>query len=195
MIHLAPHWNWPGMQGRTIRVVAYTNCECAALLLNGELLGTCAVEPGGHAEWQVTYAPGRLCAQGLRGGSVVCEDVQETTGPAAALRLTLESGGVRADGEDVAIITCDCVDAQGRHVPDAEPLVRFTCDERGTILGTGSDVADPVPPQCPDRRMCAGRIAVQVRAGTQPGEMLVTAEAGGLAPAVLSVALSEGGKA
>ena len=173
-------------------MVAYTNCPRAALLLNGELLGECDVAPGGHAEWQVPYAPGRLCAQGLREGKLVCEDAQETTGPAIALRLTLESGGVRADGEDVAILTCDCVDAQGRHVPDAAPLVRFACDGRGTILGTGSDVADHVPPQCPYRRMRAGRIAVQVRAGIQPGEMLVTAEAEGLRPAVLGVMLEEG---
>lgn len=192
VIHLAPHWNWPGMEGRMIRVVAYTNCPRAVLLLDGRLLGECDVAPGAHAEWQVPYAPGRLCAQGLRDGETVCEDAQETTGPAVALRLTLESGGVRADGEDVAILTCDCVDAQGRHVPDAAPLVRFCCDGRGTILGTGSDVADHVPPQCPDRRMRAGRIAVQVRAGTEPGEMLVTAEADGLRPAVLGVMLEKG---
>ena len=115
--------------------------------------------------------------------------MQETTGAPAALRLKLERDDVHADGEDIAILTCDCVDEQGRHVPTAAPFVHFYTNEKGSILGTGSDVCDHVPVTCPDRQMRAGLISVAVRAGTEKGGLIVCAEADGLAPAVLETEL------
>jgi len=189
MIHLLPHWNWPGMEGESIRVVTYTNCDYAELYLNGTKTGEQLVEPYTPAEWQVSYAPGRLEARGYRDGRLVCSDCVETSGPAVRLQLTLESPGVKADGEDVAILTCTCLDALGRPVPDAAPMVHFYTNELGSILGTGSDVCDHVPPQCPDRKMRAGRISAAVRAGSQKGRLMVRAEAEHLAPAVLWIEL------
>lgn len=189
MVHLLPHWNWPGWEGKTLRVSAYTNCDAVELFLNGASLGRHEVEPYGHAEWQVVYAPGKIEAVGYRQGQEVCRDVQETTGAPAALRLKLERDGVQGDGEDIAILTCDCVDEQGRHVPTAAPFVHFYTNEKGSILGTGSDVCDHVPVTCPDRQMRAGLISVAVRTGTEKGGLIVCAEADGLAPAVLETEL------
>ena len=207
MVHLLPHWNWQGMEGEEIRVSCYTNCDCVELYLNGELIGKQDVEKWSHAEWQVKYVPGCLEAKGYKNGELVAEDKQETTGAPVKLRLTLNSDGVVADGEDVAIMTCDCLDAEGRHVPTASPFVRFyvqgdaglnaslryingiaqTCN--GQILGTGSDVCDHVPVTCHDRKMRAGLISVIARAGVQKGTMYVVAEADGLEKAVLKVEL------
>lgn len=189
MVHLLPHWNWQGREGEPIRVSCYSNCDCVVLRLNGREVGAAALQPYDHAEWQVPYEAGRLEAVGYRGGEEVCRDVQETTGRAVGLRLRLESEGVRADGRDVAIITCGCVDAQGRHVPDAEPLVRFMTNELGEVVGTGSDVCDHVPVTCPDRKMRAGLVSVLVRAGRQAGALKVYAQADGLRAGVLSVEL------
>ena len=159
------------------------------LYLNGEKIGEKQVEPWGHAEWQVKYAPGCLEARGYRAGKMAASDQKETTGQAKKLRLKLERDHVQADGEDIAIITCDCVDEQGRHVPDADPFVRFYTNEKGTILGTGSDVCDHVPVTCPDRKMRAGLISVAVRAGMERGKLMVWAQADGLVPASLPVEL------
>lgn len=189
MVHLLPHWNWQGYEGQPIRVVAYTNCQAVELFLDGQPLGQRDVEPFGHAEWLVPYAPGRLTAKAYRDGACVCEDAVETTGEAVALRLKLERDGLLADGEDVAILTCDCVDAQGRHVPDANPMVRFYTNDKGVILGTGSDVCDHVPVTSHDRKMRAGLVSLVARTGTQPGGLVVTAEADGLLRAVLTIPL------
>lgn len=190
MVHLLPHWNWPGHEGMPVRVWAYTNCDRVELLLNGEPMGAREVDPFSHAEWEVPYKPGLLEAKGFVKGALVCEDKVETTGAPACLRLRLESGGVRADGRDVAIVTCDCLDAQGRPVPTASPLVSFAANELGTIAGTGSSVADHVPITCPQRRMYAGLISVLVRVKNSKGTLRVTAEAQGLRPALLSIELS-----
>ena len=126
MVHLLPHWNFAGREGEPIEVWAYTNCEKVALYVNGALFGEKDVERYGHAEFAVPYEPGCIEARGIRGGEVVCADRVETTGAAVRLRLTCNTPGVRADGRDVMLLTCDCVDAQGRHVPDATPMVRFS---------------------------------------------------------------------
>lgn len=189
MVHLLPHWNWEGMEDIPIRVYAYTNCEHVSLYLNGRCLGERTVETCGHAEWEVPYEGGRLEAYACRNGEQVAYDCVETTGPAVSLRLTLEREGVKADGEDIAIITCDCVDQQGRHVPTAEPFVRFYTNENGVLLGTGSDVCDHVPVTNHDRQMRAGLISLIVRAGCKRGTLLVWAQAQGLHTGVLAVPL------
>ncbi len=189
MVHLLPHWNWKGMEGDKIRVSCYTNCDKVTLALNGQEIGAREVERWGHAEWQVEYQPGTLTARGWRSGECVCEDTIETTGEAVSLKLRLERDNVKADGEDIAIITCYCVDEQGRAVPDAAPFVSFVANDKGQIIGTGSDVCDHVPVTCNDRQMRAGLISVAVRAGTEAGELVVRATAPWLAPGMLKVEL------
>ena len=39
VLTLVPHWNWAGKEGQPIKVMALTNCDKVALLLNGKPLG------------------------------------------------------------------------------------------------------------------------------------------------------------
>ena len=189
MVHILPHWNLSGREGEAVRVSVYTNCDSVELFQDGRSMGAQAVEPFGHVEWRLIYNPGSVRAVGYKDGEPAAEETVETTGRPVALRLKLERGGVRADGQDVAIITCDCVDSEGRHVPDAAPLVRFNTNGLGYVAGTGSDVSDHTPVTCPDRQMRAGLISVLVRAGEQAGMLRVYAEAEGLEPARLDIQL------
>lgn len=189
MVHILPHWNLHGREGEAVRVSVYTNCDSVELFQDGRSMGAQAVEPFGHVEWRLIYNPGSVRAVGYKNGEPAAEETVETTGRPVALRLKLERGGVRADGQDVAIITCDCVDSEGRHVPDAAPLVRFNTNGLGYVAGTGSDVSDHTPVTCPDRKMRAGLISVLVRAGEQAGMLRVYAEADGLESARLDIQL------
>lgn len=40
MLHIFPHWTWPGLEGREIDVWGYTNCDEVELFLNGKSLGS-----------------------------------------------------------------------------------------------------------------------------------------------------------
>ena len=82
VLHLFPHWNWPGREGQVIPVLAYTNCNIVELFLNGRSLGEKRLEfpaqgtSGGwntyalpgvnpttndlHLSWDVPYEPGVL---------------------------------------------------------------------------------------------------------------------------------------
>ena len=192
MVHMLPHWNWSGHEGEEIRVSVYTNCEKVRLYRDGQLVGEKQVEKWGHAEWQVVYQPGRLDCEGVNGNEVVCRDSVETTGPAAKLRLRSAYNEVSADGQDVVILTCDCLDAEGRVVPDASPMVQFNCNGLGTVIATGSDICDHTPPSCPDRKMRMGLISVLVRAGHTAGKLSVYANAEGLQGARAEIEVVEG---
>ena len=39
VVHIFPHWNWPGKEGDSIKVHCYTNCEEVELFLNGKSIG------------------------------------------------------------------------------------------------------------------------------------------------------------
>ena len=188
MVHLLPHWNWRGFEGEKIKVYAYTNCEEIELILNGKTLGKQQIEHHKHGEWYVPYEAGKLECKAYIGGEQVAYDAVETTGKAVALKLRLDNqGDVKANGQDIAMITCYCVDAQGKEVPDAEPMVHFTSNELGNIVGTGSSVADHTPVPSTYRKMYAGRIGVAVRTHKESGELKVYATAENLSSAVLTI--------
>lgn len=137
VLHLLPHWNWPGKEGQPIEVWCYSNQDEVELLLNGKSLGRKAMPPNGHVEWSVAYKPGTLEARGYRGGKWVKTEKVETTGPPARIVLTPDRKTISADGEDVSVITVSVVDSRGRVVPDASEDIQFST-EGGAILGVGN---------------------------------------------------------
>ena len=139
VLHLAPHWNWPGKDGQEILVQAFSNCKEVELFLNGESLGKQAMRPNSKLGWQVKYAPGTLSAKGFDArGNIIAETKEETTGEPAQIQLTLDRNVIYANGEDVAIFTVAALDAQGRLVPTAQNKINFSIDGAGRILGVGN---------------------------------------------------------
>ena len=137
VLHIFPHWNWPGKEGQEITVSANSNHEAVELLLNGKSLGKKAMPVNGHLEWSVVYQPGTLEARGYRGDKVVETTRVETTGAPAALVLTPDRTTINADGSDVAVFTVAVRDAQGRAVPIAANRVDFAITG-GRIIGVGN---------------------------------------------------------
>ncbi|MBR2042967.1 MAG: DUF4982 domain-containing protein [Clostridia bacterium] len=186
MIHLAPHWNWCGMEGEEIKVVAYTNCDEAELFLNGKSIGRNRIEKFGHGEWLVPFEKGEIKVLGYINGQRVAEDKNITSGKSYALKLRLENDNAVNAG-DIALFTCYVVDENGVEVPDAAPFVRFFSNNKGIIVGTGSDVCDHVPVNVPNRQMRMGRISVAVKLTGAEGELKLYAESDGLNKAFIKL--------
>jgi len=139
VLHLAPHWNWPGRQGQEILVQAFSNCKSVELFLNGASLGQQTMKANSKLGWQVKYAPGTLSARGYDdAGKVMAETKVETTGEAAQMQLTPDRKTINADGQDVTVFTVSAVDAQGRVVPVAQNKIHFAVEGRGSIIGVGN---------------------------------------------------------
>ena len=137
VLHIFPHWNWPGREGQTITVSANSNHEAVELFLNGKSLGKKDMPVNGHLAWSVVYQPGALEARGYRGGQVVETTRIETTGAPAQLVLAPDRATLNADGTDVAVYTVSVRDAQGRAVPTAANLISFEITG-GRIIGVGN---------------------------------------------------------
>ncbi len=197
-VHLLPHWNFRGEEGRPVTVRAYTNAASCELFLDGKSLGRVAASPFTPAEWIVPYCPGKLSVVAFNSdGQSVASDEKETTGMPASLRLRLENADdLTANGRDLALFTCCAVDAAGNEVPDASPMVSFSVSRGARLIGTGSDISDRIPPEAPDRKMRAGKITVAVlpcaprqKSGEKVDSVSFTlfAESAGLSTGVLTV--------
>lgn len=184
VLHVFPHWNWAGKEGQNINAWVHSNCEEVELFLNGKSLGRQAMPRNSHLEWKVNYAPGALVARGFNGGKLIAEAKQETVGAPAGIRLTPDRANIRADGEDVSILTVEIVDAQGRVAPVADNEVSFQVNGPGRIIGVGNgDPSCHEPDKSSQRRAFNGLAQVIVQAMKQPGEISLTASSPALAPA------------
>ena len=174
MAHIVPHWNFKGMDGQPILVPVYTNCEELELFLNGTSLGRKTIERYGHGEWNVPYAPGTLEVKGYCQGNLVASHTRTTTGEPKTLRLTADNP-CTANGTDVALFTCECLDRGGNVVPDAAEFVRFSTEEPARILGTGSDHCDHNNVTLPHRKMYMGKIRIAVKPAKGQSHSTLTA--------------------
>jgi beta-galactosidase len=181
-LHLFPHWNWQGQEGREIPVWVYANVDEVELLVNGRSLGRRSMPRLGHLAWKVAYAPGAIEARGYKAGRLVLTERRETTGPAAALRLVPHRPAIAADGEDVAVVRVEAVDAQGRTVPTANHGIVFRVTGAGRLAGVGN--GDPnclESDQAPRRSLFNGLAQLIVRAGKEAGEITIEASGEGAA--------------
>ena len=150
VLHLFPHWNWAGREGREIAVGCYSNHEAVELLLNGRSLGKKEMPRNGHLEWTVAYEPGTLEARGYRNGRVAGTCRVETTGRPSAVRLAPNRSLLAADGADVSVVCISVVDTDGRTVPTADNEIRFELQGPARIIGVGN--GDPGSHE-PDRNV------------------------------------------
>jgi beta-galactosidase len=183
VVHLLPHWNWPGLEGKSIPVWCFTNCDSVELFLNDKSLGEKQLDPRKslHVEWSVPYQPGTLRAVGRRGGAAVARDTVATAGPAAKLVLKPDRARIAADGDDLSFVAVQVVDKDGRVCPSAEHLVRFKLNGPATIAGV--DNGDPTNHESfkADRhKVFHGLGLVVVQATRIPGKITLRAESEGL---------------
>ena len=138
VLHLFPHWNWPGREGQAVEVGCYGNCDSVELKLNGRSLGKKDMPRNGHLEWTVSYEPGTLEAVGYRAGAPAEVSRVETTGAPASVRLVPNKTHLSNDGADAAVVRVEVLDDHGRIVPTADNLVTFEVKGPGRLIGVGN---------------------------------------------------------
>ncbi len=194
MVHIFPHWNWPGQEGKNVPIWCFSNCDQVELFLNGKSLGRLTMPEFGHLQWnQVAYRPGKLEAHGYRNGRLEARTVVETTGAPAALRVNTCRKQLIADGQDTAAIAVAVVDGLGRVVPTARNKVHFSITGPGRNAGVGNgDPSCHEPNQAPFRSAFAGLCMVLVLARRSDGNILLTAKSDGLVPVQLTIPVVRG---
>lgn len=214
MLHLFPHWNWQGREGRIVSVGCYTNCDTVELFLNGRSYGVKSYEfpregmeetygnyptrarelrttNDLHLSWDVPYESGTLRAVGRRDGSVAVVTEVSTTGVPHAIALYPDRVSLAADRRDVAHVRVEVQDAQGRVVPDADMEIAFALGGEGRLIGV--DNGDPFSHEgykASHRKAFHGLCQALLQSTARPGQVRLTASAPGLQPATLSLVVS-----
>ncbi len=189
VLHLFPHWNWPGMEGQEIAVWVHSNLDKVELFLNGQSLGAQETKKDSHLAWIVKYAPGVIEARGYKDGKQAMTTRRETTGAAAKLVMKPDREQISADGEDVAMFAVEVHDAQGRVVPVADNEVTFRVSGSGRLIGVGNgDPTNHESDKAGSRRAFSGLCMAIVQSAKTGGKITVEATSPGLSPASATIA-------
>lgn len=175
-------WNWPGWEGKPIEVEVYTKQPEVKLYLNDKLVETKAVsrETQFKAVFKLPYETGELRAEA--GGKSV---TLATAGEPARLRLTADTPSLRgraevgpiitADGQDLAYITVEVVDKDGRVCPDAAIPCEAIVKGQGQLLAFASaDLKDREPKTTSRATTWKGRALLVVRSNKSKGNVQVS---------------------
>jgi beta-galactosidase len=198
-LHILGHWSYPFLQPattespaqktmKTVYVVA--NTEEVELFLNGKSLGVNTTPENGYvfAFPHVAFAPGTLSAVGRNAGRTVATHTLSTTGPPVAIKLTPMTGpqGLQADGQDVAVIDFEVVDATGERCPTDYARIDFNLT--GPAIwrgGYNSGIIDSTNNLYLNTECGINRVFL--RSTLSPGAITLTATRAGMRPATVHI--------
>lgn len=197
-LHILPHWNWEGREGKTTPIFVYTNYPTAELFINGKSQGKRSKdlsiklakdeEKGNPSDlerqkryrlmWMDTkYEPGvvKVVAYDEK-GKAVAEKQLHTAGAPYALRLTCDRSTIKADGKDLCFVTVEAIDEKGNVCPNVNELVEFTVKGAGTYRAAANGDATCTDPfHLPKMHLFNGKLVVIVQATEKAGEITLKA--------------------
>jgi beta-galactosidase len=190
MVHILPHWNWQGFEGREIPVWCYSNCESVELFLNGKSLGEKKFSDTKdlHLVWNVPYSPGTLEAVAKNNGQIICTDVIKTAGAPAKIIMTPDRKEISADGEDLSYVKVEIADKSGNVCPNADNPVKFDITGEGVIAGVGN--GNPISHEyfkASERKAFHGLCLVMAQSTDKAGTIRLKATADGLEESEITI--------
>jgi beta-galactosidase len=188
MVHILPHWNWPGKEGIGIPVMAYSNCDSVELFLNGKSLGEQEMNGKMNLLWIVPYSPGVLTANARKGGKIVCTKEIVTAGMPAKIQLLADRETIVANRQNVVHIEVNILDSENRFVPDASNRLEFKVEGQAAIMAV--DNGDPLNEESygsHSRKAFNGKCLVILRSTGKAGKIRIIAESDGMTSAGLTI--------
>lgn len=134
-------WTFPGMEGQTVTINAYSRAPRVRLYLNDEVKGEGVPGNTFWCGFYIPYEPGTLRLVNLDGsGNEVAgeEFVLKTTGKATAVRMVYDEGveQISAEENDLVFVTLELVDEDGNVVSsDYETQLSVSNAGAGELIG------------------------------------------------------------
>ena len=197
-LHIFPHWNWEGMEGKNVPIHIYTNYDEVELFINGISQGKRRHATGGEGNeaqverfrliWKDTvYTPGEVLAVAYKDGKEAARATLRTAGAPHRILLSAYSDRIGTDGEAVNFITASIVDKDGNLCPKAADRLTFKAEGGVSVFAT--DAGDQRETETflrPDKRALSGMLVACVKATGKAGTATVTCEAEGLEAGTVS---------
>ena len=176
-------WTWPGMEGKPLDVVVYSRADTVRLFLDDKLIDEKPTTRAQkfQANFSVPYAPGMLRVIAFQDGNPIAGTALRTVGEPVRVRLKADRTSLRADGQDLAFIMVEALDARGQLHPNADHQVSFALKGPAVIAAVGNaDLTSEEPYRGSQRKLFHGKALVVVRTSRTAGTLALTASAPGL---------------
>lgn len=188
-VHILPHWNWEGKEGKAIPVFVYTNGDQAELFVNGVSQGFRTKKPNSSISteryrlmWQsVIYQRGELKAVAYKDGKMIGETIIKSAGTPVQIKLTADRSRIKSDGKDLSYITIEALDEHGNICPLADDKILFNIEGAGSLAG--SDNGNPQsfePFKNGYQRLFSGKAMVILQSKKEKGTIRLKATSEGL---------------
>lgn len=194
-LHILPHWNWEGREGKTTPVFVYTNFESAELFVNGKSQGIQKKSNKTNQNryrlmWMdVKYEPGTLKVVALdKQGKPVAEKEISTAGKPHHLEISADRTSLTADGKDLSFVTVSVVDKDGNVCPNATNQLNFKVTGAGSFRAVcNGDATSLEMFHQPTMKTFSGKLVVLVQSSEISGEIKLEVESKGLKKSTLSL--------
>lgn len=187
-LHILPHWNWKGREGKETPVFVYTNYPTAELFINGRSYGKqtkndSTVQNRYRLMWMnAIYEPGEVKVVAYDNkGNAVDEKTVKTAGKPHRIELIPDRTQLSADGKDLVYINVRVVDKDGNLCPLDQRMINFSVKGNGKYRAAAN--GDPTSldlfhlPQMP---LFNGQLTAIAQAAEEKGELIFEAKAKGL---------------
>ena len=180
-------WTWPGHEGKPIEVDVYSRYPKVRLYLDDKLIGEKTVAEC-KAVFTLPYQAGKLRAEGLDGGQAKATTALQTAAEPMTIRLTADHSVLKSDGQDLAFITLELVDANGTVCPTAAHRLTAAVKGAAVLAAFGNaDIKDCDPYTDNAHKAWKGRALLVVRSGQKKGKVTVSVGGEGLPTAQLTL--------
>lgn len=194
-LHILPHWNWKGREGKETPVFVYTNYPTAELFINGRSYGKqtkndSTVQNRYRLMWiNAIYEPGEVKVVAYDNkGNAVDEKTVKTAGKPHRIELIPDRTQLSADGKDLVYINVRVVDKDGNLCPLDQRMINFSVKGNGKYRAAAN--GDPTSldlfhlPQMP---LFNGQLTAIAQAAEENGKLIFEAKAKGLKTATIEI--------
>ena len=188
-LHILPHWNWEGREGKTTPVFVYTNYHSAELFVNGKSMGVQKKHNEGTPQhryrlmWMdVKYEPGSIKVVAFdKTGKIAATKERVTAGKPYKIKLNPDRADINANGEDLAFVTVSVVDKNGNECPTATNQLNFKVNGNGFYRAACN--GDPTSLEMfhlPTMKLFSGKLVVLVGSTDKKGPIELSVTGKGL---------------
>jgi len=188
-IHILPHWNWKGMEGKNVPVFVYTNGDCAELFINGKSQGKKCKKPSSKNSierfrlmWNdLVYELGEVKAVAYKEGQKIGESTVKTAGKPYRIKLTPDITILKPNGEDLSYVLVEAYDKEGNLCPLASNKVNIEITGVGKIAGVGNGNPQSFEPfQSKQVQLFYGKAMIILESGFKSGIAKITVKSKGI---------------
>ena len=178
-LHILPHWNWEGREGKKTPVFVYTSYDRAELFVNGKSQGIrvkndSTPQTRYRLMWNdVLYEPGILKVVALdKNGNKTAEKTVKTAGKPHKIKLEADRTTLKANGKDLAFVTVSVVDKNGIPCPTATNELAFKVSGKGSFKAVcNGDPTSLTSFYASQMKLFSGKLVVLVESTDKAGTM------------------------